>query len=98
MISRRGLLGWVVGGGAVAAAPPALGQILDVMAPSVECEQLVLPKGYIVPRAVINIADPRHMHGLQQAVCNFVHEVWDGTRFVPLDSEAGRRVLQELGA
>lgn len=70
------------------------------------------PKGYILPRTMMvpsydgghthsftTMAAPSHTHGYTGGAAAQVvthHDVWDGSKFVDLDSVAGRRVIADL--
>ena len=94
-VTRRGILAGLLATGATPADA-----LLEVQAPPVECE---IPIGYIIPRIShelmpINIAGNFGGYSPVQAVCKIVHEIWDGEKFLPLESEAGQQLLKRLGA
>lgn len=88
-VSRRGILAGLL---ATSATPAAAFE----QAPPVACD---MPIGYILPRItheLMPVFSPLGAYPVQ-AVCKIVHDIWDGEKFVPLDSDEGQVVVRELG-
>jgi hypothetical protein len=87
-VSRRGILG-----GLFAASLP----VAAIAKPEPEAVKQTFLKGMVVPRfRHCTISDPCHSHGWTPAVVVTEYEIFDGERFVPLNSTPGQRVIAEL--
>jgi hypothetical protein len=101
MLSRRGIFG-ALG----LAVPVALVPRVEAKPPAAPLPKQSFPKGQIMPRVrhyavpahMHTISDPVHSHGYTQSVAvrEIDYEIFDGTKFVPLESVAGQRVVADL--
>jgi hypothetical protein len=89
-VSRRGIIAGLL---ATTAAPAAA---VHHKPPDVPKPTFI--KGMIMPRSVL-VADPRLPGGWghAQPVVVYEYEIFDGEKFVALNSGAGQQVVRELG-
>ena len=89
--SRRGVLAGLLASGAAGDAFAT-----SERPPELPRERFI--KGMILPRTHHHIAPqmPWLSNSPSVAVAVIVYEIYDGEKFVPLESEAGQRVVKEL--
>jgi hypothetical protein len=91
-LSRRGLFGGFLGAAVVAKIAPVQAASPPIAPPAKFPRGTVLPRHHFVPGHTHGFAS----HGNTQAVAVIEYEIFDGSAFVPLNSDAGQRVVREL--
>ena len=91
-VSRRGILAGLLATSSSRAVAD------DLISPPLEPVKETFIKGQIMPRTVMHVAPqfPQFAHSPMVPVAVIKYEIFDGEKFVPLNSDAGQRVVADL--